>query len=247
MNRNRSISLALRSFDPVARTCDCVASTDAIDSYGEIVDQSSWDLSRYATNPIVLFGHDASTLPIGRASNVRVERGALRATITFATAAANPLAEHVFQLVKEGVLGAVSVGFVAGAVTTETRDGRPVDVLSNCCLHELSVVNLPANEEALMRARAAPNYVQLYGEDAAAAAVTVGGGDLADIAIRHAAVAGLDPGREGTDLARLALTDAAEAHTKAVAIHGRAPTTMQARSLAIEPAGVELALIALAD
>lgn len=237
MNRTRSISLTVRSFDAAARSVDCVASSDAIDSYGEIVDQGSWNLARFLANPVVLFAHDSRALPIGRASDVRVEGGKLRARIHFATAAANPVAEQVFQLVKEGALSAVSVGFVPGAVRTEMRDGREIEVLSECELHELSVVPIPANPEAVMRARAA----QQHGGDAPAMRAD----DLADIAVRRAAVAGLDPEREGTELARLALAHDGDAHAKAVATHGHTPTTMSARSLAIEPAGIELALIAL--
>jgi HK97 family phage prohead protease len=152
---NRSINLQLRSFDATARTVDCIASTDAIDSYGESVDQETWSLTRFVANPVVLFGHDAHALPIGRASDVRVERGALRAKIHFASAAANPLAEQCFQLVKEGALSAVSVGFVPGKVTTEKRGGDSVVVLSDNELHEISVVPLPANPDALMRSKAA--------------------------------------------------------------------------------------------
>jgi HK97 family phage prohead protease len=151
----RSLDLfRVRSLNEASRSVDVVASTEAVDSYNEVV-SLSWDLRRYLQNPVVLYGHNSRALPVGKASNVRVSDGALRATITFATEAANPEAERVWQLVREGILNAVSVGFVPGSVRSETRNGVAVTVLDNNELHEISVVPIPANSEALMKAKAA--------------------------------------------------------------------------------------------
>jgi len=127
-----------------------VMSTEAEDRHGEIVEQR-WRLERFRKNAVVLFGHDSRDLPIGRAENVRVEGGALRGTIVFATAEANPEAEKVWQLVQQDMLSSVSVGFVPHDVRRERRDGRDVTILSDCELIELSVVPIPANSEAVMQ------------------------------------------------------------------------------------------------
>src|SRR5262245_61773536 len=68
---SRSDALHVRAVRDESRSIEVVASSDAIDSYGEIVEQK-WDLSRYEQNPVVLYAHDKSELPIGRASNLRV-------------------------------------------------------------------------------------------------------------------------------------------------------------------------------
>lgn len=150
-------SLYVRALRPEARSVDVVASTDAVDSYGEIVEQS-WILDRYLKNPVVLWNHNKlfqqDTLPIGKASDVRVESGRLIATITFASAAANPKAEQVWQSFKEGTLRAVSVGFNPRNVRSEKRDGNDVYVLSDNELFEISATPLPANPDALARMRA---------------------------------------------------------------------------------------------
>lgn len=132
------------------RTISAVASTNAIDSYGEIVDNHSWRLDRYLKNPIVLFAHNSRALPIGYAKTVTANDGALRVVIKFATAAANPMAEQVWQLLQEGMIKGISVGFVPGSVVSEKRDGKDVFVLKDCELHEISVVPVPANPEALV-------------------------------------------------------------------------------------------------
>lgn len=151
-----------RSESPESRTVDVTASDETIDSYGDIVEQK-WDLERYATNPVVLYAHDSDDLPIGCAENVRVENGALRATLRFASAEANPLAERVWRSIQEGTLRAVSVGFYPRTVRYEMRDDREVCVLSDNELREISVVPVPANPNALaqLRARAAGSRTEV--------------------------------------------------------------------------------------
>jgi HK97 family phage prohead protease len=146
-------ALRIRRSTKESRSIDVVASTDAVDSYGEIVEQS-WDLKRYLANPVVLFAHNSRELPIGTARDVKLEGGALVATLDFVSAEANPKAEQVWQLIQQGALRAVSVGFRSRTVRAEKRDGKEVYVLADNELHEISVVPIPANPEAVARARA---------------------------------------------------------------------------------------------
>lgn len=135
------------------READFVASTDALDSWDEIVEQV-WDLKRYLANPIVLYAHQSRELPIGTARNVGVVDGELVCTIKFVTAEMNPKAEQVWQMVQSKVLRGVSVGFRPQTTRFEKRDGKEVYVLSDNVLHEISVVPIPANPEALAKAKA---------------------------------------------------------------------------------------------
>lgn len=142
------------------RYVDVVASTESIDAHGEIVEQS-WRLERYAANPVVLYGHEVwteqrpeDTLPIGHAENVRIEDGALKARLFFVDQKANPLAEKVYQSMRQGSLRAVSVGFMPNEVRLEKRDGRDVYVLADNELMEISVVAIPANPDAVAESRA---------------------------------------------------------------------------------------------
>jgi len=140
-----------------SRSFDFTCSSANADGFGRVVVQD-WDLSRYEQNPVVLWNHGDggsmfgsvdvdATLPIGRASNVRVEGGKLLATITLVDAAANPIAEKVFQGLKQGSISAVSVGWQAG----EARYDEAADalVLSQNLLIEISVVAVPANPDAV--------------------------------------------------------------------------------------------------
>jgi len=149
-----STGLHLRAYDEEQRSATFVASSDAIDSFGERVEQS-WNLTRYLANPVVLFGHNSRELPIGRAEAVAVgPDGNLQVRVHFASEKANPLAEKVWQSIKEKTLRAVSVGFVPGKVRTEKQGDRNVYILSDNELHEISVVPIPANPEALAKMKA---------------------------------------------------------------------------------------------
>lgn len=146
--------------EPQGRSFDVVASTDAMDRVGRIVMQD-WDLSTYQMNPVVYWNHAEGsswcgdcddldiTLPIGFASNVRVDGNRLLATINFVDAAANPLAEKVYQGMRQGSIRAVSVGWISHDVRCETHDELEVIVCAKNELLEISPVAIPANPDAV--------------------------------------------------------------------------------------------------
>lgn len=146
----RSHGLHVRAVHEAARRADFIASTDAVDAYGEIVEQS-WDLERFMTNPVVLYAHNSRELPIGICTMCAVLDGKLQCTVEFATAEMNPKAEQVWRMVQAKMLRAVSVGFVPKSYRYEKRDGEDVIVLADNELHEISVVPIPANPEALAK------------------------------------------------------------------------------------------------
>ncbi|MGN6107794.1 MAG: HK97 family phage prohead protease [Kofleriaceae bacterium] len=135
-----------------------VASTSAIDRYGEIVEQK-WRLEHYLKNPVVLWCHDSDDMPVGRATVVEVVQGPrgpqLEIEVEFATADMNPQAEQCWKMVKGGFINAVSVGFFPHDIRRELREGEDVWILSDNELLELSVCPIPANPEALAKAKAA--------------------------------------------------------------------------------------------
>ena len=159
LTRHKAFETRAMSVNVAARTVECVASTDTRDGHDEIVEQV-WRLDRYKRNPVVLLSHDSRCLPVGTAA-VRMGkvdgRAALCATVTFASAKANPDAERALQLYAEGALRGFSCGFIPHEIRTETRDGRPTIVLSQNELFELSCVAIPSNPDALARSKAAPH------------------------------------------------------------------------------------------
>jgi len=135
------------------RSIRVVASTPAVDSYDEIVEQS-WILERFNRNPVILWAHQSRELPLGYATDVGMNGGNLEMTINFVDEKANPKAPLVFESYKQGSMKAVSVGFYPRDIRHEMRDGKDVYVLANNELIECSCTPIGANPEALAKAHA---------------------------------------------------------------------------------------------
>ena len=120
---------------------EVVISTSDIDRQGESVNQAGWDLSNYMKNPVVLWGHDYYSLPIGICESIAVVDGQLVAKGRFAPEEANPFAQQVRRLYDLKIVRATSVGFIA-----KEMEGS---IIMNAELLEFSFVPVPANPYAL--------------------------------------------------------------------------------------------------
>lgn len=144
-----------KAINPETREIDFIASTAAYDRVGDSIDQNGWELGNYLKNPVVLYGHDYSGFPIGKASRIEVRSGQLVIRIQFATREQNPDAEVAYQLAMGGFLSAVSVGFIPKewSYRNET-DGRPSGMdITRAELLEVSVVPVPCHPDAIVQAR----------------------------------------------------------------------------------------------
>jgi HK97 family phage prohead protease len=148
----------VRAIDEAKRTITFVASTEAVDRYGDIVRVKGWQTKNYERNPVFLWGHKASEPPIGRTLSVRKEANppALVQTVEFADAKTYPFAETVFQLYKQGFMKAVSVGFrpleTPKRILDDDNQWTGGYEFTSQELLELSAVPIPANPEAVARA-----------------------------------------------------------------------------------------------
>lgn len=126
-------------------TFEVVISTNDVDRSGEIVDQNGWDLTHYKNNPVVLWGHDYYSLPIGVCDELTVRtvgtKQELVAKGRFAPEAANPFAQQVRRLYDAGMMRTTSVGFIAHEMEGNT--------ITKAELLEFSFVPVPANPMAL--------------------------------------------------------------------------------------------------
>jgi HK97 family phage prohead protease len=118
-------------------------STASVDRMGDTIAIDGWHLTAYRKNPVVLYGHDSSALPIGRGVAF-VDGDRLKGTVRFA-----PNGAEVESQVANGFLSATSDGFMPLAWKfNETRKGG-IDFLEQELL-EFSVVPVPANSEATL-------------------------------------------------------------------------------------------------
>ena len=119
------------------------ASTNGLDRAGDIIESDAWTkggLENFKNNPIILFNHDYNK-PIGRATGLEVNDRGLDISAKISKAAGD-----VKDLIKDGVLGAFSVGFrVKDADYMTETDGYKI---KDAELFEVSVVSVPCNQGA---------------------------------------------------------------------------------------------------
>jgi HK97 family phage prohead protease len=143
-----------KAIDQATRSVDFVISTASVDRMGDTISVDGWKLETYRKNPVVLWAHDASMLPIAKASNVRVEDGKLKARAEFMPKEISGMSNAVFEMIRGGFLSATSVGFAPVKYAfSEAADRKfGIDFIEQELL-EFSVVPIPANAEALIEAR----------------------------------------------------------------------------------------------
>ena len=121
-----------------------MASTTDFDRAGDSISAEAWTkggLANFEKNPIILFNHDYDK-PIGRATGLKAGPNGLELEAKISKAAP----ASVCQLVKDGVLGAFSVGFrVKDADYLQETDGL---MIKDAELFEVSVVSVPCNQSA---------------------------------------------------------------------------------------------------
>jgi len=127
------------------------ASTDAIDRDGEVILPSAFEKSllSFRKNPVVLWAHDHSRLPIGRSLAENIIDTGLQFNPQFAIKE-SLFAKEVFELYKSGFLNAFSVGFVPKEFTKDEAEGKEVKVFTEVELLEVSAVPVPSNSGALV-------------------------------------------------------------------------------------------------
>lgn len=132
-----------------------VASTETVDRYGDIIRASGWQLENYKKNPVVLFGHSHADI-VGRSPSVWVEGKRLMSEISLAAAGTSALVDSVRSLVAQRILKAVSVGFMPiehKLIRDDENDHITGVEFEKQDLLEISLVAVPANQEALQVAR----------------------------------------------------------------------------------------------
>ena len=130
-----------------------IASTAGADRYGDIIEQSGWQLDSYRKNPVILFNHNPQEMPIGKGA-VEVVDNALMIDIEFDMD--DERAAKIARKAQKGYLNAVSVGFnpIESTPRADLPDGHFAkgvsgNYFSKAELLEVSIVTIPANSEAV--------------------------------------------------------------------------------------------------
>jgi len=130
-----------------------IASTDRPDRYGDVINQSGWQLESYERNPVILLNHEHNSLPIGK-GQVRMAPEGLIIDVEFDME--DERAAEIAGKVQRGFLNAVSVGFTP--LKAVSRANLPKEhaaysqeggsYFDSAELLEVSIVTIPANSDA---------------------------------------------------------------------------------------------------
>lgn len=172
--RYRQIAPQKIRADKKARKITFVASDGSRDTAGTVLNPKGWDVSRYNRNPVVGYQHkvygsfDGTDNPdnvIGK-GRAYMDGSRLMVDVEFEPKEINELAEKVYKKLLFGSLNAVSVGFIAkgrgrwGTGEESATGTKPTYYYEGQELLEVSVVNIPANPNALKK-----SFIQQAQED----------------------------------------------------------------------------------
>ena len=132
------------TLEKVADRYRIIASTDSVDRDDEIILPSAFkNLKTFLeTNPVILWAHNYSVPPIGKAVNGKISDNMLTLDIEFAE---TEFGREVKYLYDNGFMSSFSVGFIPKAWDRDP-DGRLV--FTEVELLETSAVPVPANAQA---------------------------------------------------------------------------------------------------
>lgn len=143
----KTFDWTFKNFNDEERTFEAIASTETPDRHGDIIKQDGWVLDSFLKNPVLLWGHDYHSPPIGKVIDIRVEDNKLVFKAKFPEEGVYELSDTIYRLFKEGILKAFSVGFIP-LEWEEKKDGGYIFKKQE--LLEISAVTVPANPEALV-------------------------------------------------------------------------------------------------
>jgi len=167
--------VTVRAIDKESRTATFAAATEnGVETYGgrEYLRMTGADLTRYRKNPVILDAHSyfETGAVIGRAK-VSIKNRELVAEVTFAS---TTRAEEAWQLVSEDFVRSLSVGFIPLDVKRledgesdgngQNRIEGPARIVRKWELYEISVVPVPADQDALRRAQFGAAHEELLNE-----------------------------------------------------------------------------------
>jgi len=130
--------------DDKDRTLIGVASDETYDRHGDVLKQEGWDLDNFQKNPVLQWAHKPDVPAIGKIEDIKIQKGKLVFYAKFSKS--TKLAKEVYELYKEGILKAFSVGY-----KEKEKDSKGETTLME--LLEISCVNVGANPNALVLAK----------------------------------------------------------------------------------------------
>lgn len=138
------LPISLKGIDEKNRTITGIVASDGLeDRHGEKLNPNGWQINDHVP---LFWGHDYSQLPVGKTTREEVRSGQLIVDGFLSMKLA--FAKDLFDLITEGIVDKVSVGFIPKA-----WDESGEYTYSEQELLEVSFVGIPANPRAGIKAK----------------------------------------------------------------------------------------------
>ena len=144
-----NILSAIKTVDMNSRTLLMRGTDETIDRDGDILTYEGWKFDEFVNNPVFLWGHDYSSVPVASIPKI-IKRNKSRAydfLVKFPTEGLNPFADMILSLYAEKIINASSVGYVSDR--WEYVEGSRGKKFLEKRLLELSGCAIPCNPNAL--------------------------------------------------------------------------------------------------
>ena len=124
---------------------------------GHVLVPAGVDLTDYKRNPVILYQH-LPEKPVARCTGIALVDGEIRGSALFPEAGLSPSVDEICNLVKSGVLSAMSIGFeILQAEPLNAKQGKAGGLrITSAQALEFSIVSLPSDTGAMITARTAP-------------------------------------------------------------------------------------------
>lgn len=126
-----------------------IITDDISDREQDVVYPDGLDITNFLRNPVVLWGHNADELPVGKCVNIERQNNGWIATVEFVPSDYPHIgdkAEAIRRSIKDGFLNAVSIGFIPKDWEFNENGGLNITASE---LTEFSIVSVPCNPNAL--------------------------------------------------------------------------------------------------
>lgn len=140
------------------RTANFVISTEDVDRDSDIVVQKGIDLADYKKNPVILFAHNGSSIPIGVSLKVWRSNKQTKALALFFDDRVDKtgLSDTIYTMVRAGAIKGASIGFaVKEAHFPDEKEMKELGmtmwgiIFDKTVVLEWSVCSVPANQNSL--------------------------------------------------------------------------------------------------
>lgn len=159
--QNNTKNLSVKTEDIGERTVRFTISKEVVDRDGDVLIARGVDFSNYMKNPVFCGFHNTHDFPLGKVTKFWIEGDSVKADVYFPTIdelSSDPnnvcekakLVDFCYNCYKNGMLNAVSVGFIPKEWEPNKETGG--NIIKEWELLEFSAVAVPANQDAIAQA-----------------------------------------------------------------------------------------------